>query len=128
MWMFCISIEHRSSCDTFFLINCKNIANFVLLLWTCLALLQKTIMSICRNFEISLHAKKWTQLLTYFLWYCNLFTLSNFRIIDHEYQEIMIVSLCRKLWWPKCWNQLAGNFNVYAKKIEFISNFFFKKL
>ena len=25
----------------------------------------------------------------------------------------MIVSLYRKFWSPKCWNQLAGNFDVY---------------
>ena len=25
----------------------------------------------------------------------------------------MTVSRCRKLWCPKCWNQLVGNFHVY---------------
>ena len=31
---------------------------------------------------------------------------------------VMIVSPCRHLWYPKCWNQLVGNFDVYlhAKK------------
>ena len=27
--------------------------------------------------------------------------------------SIMIVLPCKKLWFPKCWNQLVGNFEVY---------------
>ena len=39
----------------------------------------------------------------------------------------MIVSLCRKLWCPKCWNQLVGKFDVlrYCKDI---ANLLFWKL
>ena len=38
---------------------------------------------------------------------------------------IMIVSLWRKLWYPRSWNQLVGNFDVYLHaKINFIVNFF----
>ena len=41
----------------------------------------------------------------------------------------MIVSPCRKIWYPKCWNQLEGNFFLSAcKKINFTSNFFFQIL
>ena len=39
--------------------------------------------------------------------------------------SVMIISPCRKLWWPKCWNQLVRNFDVY---LQFISNIFFEIL
>ena len=33
-------------------------------------------------------------------------------------------SHCRKLWYPKCWNWLLGNFDVYLhQKSQLISNF-----
>ena len=41
---------------------------------------------------------------------------------------IMIVSLWRKLWYPRSWNQLVGNFDVYLHaKINFIFNFFIER-
>ena len=40
--MFCIAIEHKSSCDTFFLLYFENITNFLYwVLWTCIATLIK---------------------------------------------------------------------------------------
>ena len=30
-----------------------------------------------------------------------------------SYSSIMIVLPWRKLWWPKCWSQLVGDFNTY---------------
>ena len=41
---------------------------------------------------------------------------------------IMIVSPWRKLWYPRSWNQLVGNFDVYLHaKINFIFNFFIER-
>ena len=41
----------------------------------------------------------------------------------------MIVSLCRKLWCSKCWNQLVGNLVfICMQKINFISNSFFNPI
>ena len=40
--------------------------------------------------------------------------------------SIMIVLPCRKLWCSKCWNQLAGNFDVYLhakKSASFLTSF-----
>ena len=40
-------------------------------------------------------------------------------------QSIMKVSLYRKFWYPKCWNQLAGNFNVYLHTKHQLNLFLF---
>ena len=48
--------SHKSSCDTFFLIYCKNITNF--LFWDfghVRPLPSKTVMPTCRNFDVSMH-------------------------------------------------------------------------
>ena len=39
----------------------------------------------------------------------------------------MIVSSCRKIWYPKCWNQLVETLMfICIQKVNFISNFFFE--
>ena len=50
-----------------------------------------------------------------------------FTILPMFFEHVLIVSPCRNLWCPKCWNQLAGNIDVYlyAKKST-SSNFFFE--
>ena len=58
IWLFCITIEHKSSWDTIFLIYCKNSTKFLFwVLWTCQATSIKTIMPTCRNFDVYLDAK-----------------------------------------------------------------------
>ena len=57
--MFCITIEHKSSCDTFSLIYCKNFTNFLFwVLWTCLATSIKSDNANLQKFRVHLHAKK----------------------------------------------------------------------
>ena len=48
IWMICITVEHKSSCDTFFLIYCKNITNF--LFWELCACLATSIKNDNANF------------------------------------------------------------------------------
>ena len=72
-------------------------------------------MPICRNFDLYLHAKNelnpsllfWDVAKVLQTWYLEYFDNA------WSYPSIMIVSPCRKLWCPKCWNQLAGNFDIY---------------
>ena len=57
----------------------------------------------------------WTQFLTYFLRYCKdianllLWVLWECLTMSNN----IIVSPCRKLWSPKYWRKLEGNFDVY---------------
>ena len=56
--MFCITIEQKSSCDTFFLRYCKNIIKFLFWeLWTCLTTYAK-VKPACRTFDVYLDAKE----------------------------------------------------------------------
>ena len=107
--MFCITIKHKSSCITLFLIYCKNFTSFLIwVLSTCLATSVKNdnaLMFICM--------RKWTPFLTSFL---------RLQTCYFEYFEnarscppIVVVSPCRKFWCSKCWNQLVGNWCLHAK-------------
>ena len=61
------------------------------------------------NFDVSLHAKKWTPFFFEILQIC----YSEYFENAWPWPSIMIVSPCKKIRFPKCWNQLAGSFNVY---------------
>ena len=66
-WIFYITVERKSSCDTFFLRYFKKYYQLPILgtlnVWT---IPSKTIIPTCRNFDVHLHAKKWTPSLTFF--------------------------------------------------------------
>ena len=60
IWMFCTTIEHKSSCKTFFLIYstyCKNIINFFLGTLDMSGHFHQKWYCHCRNFKVYLHAK-----------------------------------------------------------------------
>ena len=86
--------------------------------------LVKTLMFICME--------KMNSLPNFFFWdIVKILQTYYFEYFENawSYPAVMIVSPCRHLWCPKCWNQLVGNFDVYLHaKINFISNFFFKIL
>ena len=69
-YMFCITIDHKISCYTFFLKYCKNITNFLFwVLWICLA----TSKNGDANFDklwCLLACKKWTTSLSSYLIFC----------------------------------------------------------
>ena len=102
-----ITVGHEKQLQSFFLLKCcKNITNFLLwILWTCLAITIMVCLSAC---------KKWTSLLT-FLKYCKDLLTFYFEYFENAWScsSIIIVSPCRKLWSPNCWNQLVGHFDVY---------------
>ena len=125
--MFYITVEHKSSCNTFFITYCTSITNFPYFryfghVWP---FSSKTIIPTFRN-VYHLHAKNelHSQLLFWDLAkVCKLATLSTLRMLIMFIN--MIVSSRRKLWCSKCWNQLVGHFDVYLHaKLNFISNFF----
>ena len=68
--------------------------------------------------------KRWTLSLTFFLRHCKgIANLLLWELVleyfenDWSWPSILIASPCRKLWRPKCWKQLAGNFyfNLHTK-------------
>ena len=117
--MFCITIEHKNSCNTFFLIYFKNITTFLYwALWKCLA-------TSIKNDNASL------KFFFFFFFWDTVKVLQTcyFKYFDNAWPcpSILIVSPCRKLWWEKCWNQLLGKFDVdlYAKN-QLCHSFFFR--
>ena len=123
--MFCIIVKHKSRFDTFFLIYCKNITKFLFwALWTCLpTCIKNNNANLQKPWCLSLY-KRWTLSLTFFLRHCKgIANLLLWELVlekfenDWSWPSILIVSPCRKLWRPKCWKQLAGNFyfNLHTK-------------
>ena len=68
--------------------------------------------------------KKMNSITNFFFWdFANLF----FEYFENAWScPSMIVSPCRKIWYPKCWNQLVGNFfYLHAKKsTSYLTSFF----
>ena len=132
IWMFEITIKHKSSCNTLY----KNITNFLFcVLWIYLTTsIKNNYLNLWKLWCPSAY-KKWIPFLTSFLRYCkdvaNLLLWVYFEYFENAWScpAGMIVAPCRHPWYPKCWNQLVGNFDVYLHaKINFISNFFFEIL
>ena len=94
---------------------------------TCPAISSKTIMPISRNFDVYLHAKSELHPLFLFWGIVKILQTCYFEYFENAWScpSIMIVSPCRKLWCPKCWNQLVGNFDVYLHTKKLISLFTF---
>ena len=86
----------------------------ILGIWKCLGTPINNIMSSYRSFDVYQHA---LHLWLFFFRYCEDITLLTCYSEDFDdawsCPSIMTVSSCRKLWCRKCWNQLAGNFDVY---------------
>ena len=62
--------------------------------------------------------KKWTPLLTSFFWdIVKILKTYYFEYFENawSYPAVMLVSPCRHLWCPKCWNQPVGNFDVHLQ-------------
>ena len=139
--MFCITIEHKNSCNTFFSIYCKNITTFLYwALWKCLATsIKKDNASLWKTWSL-FPCEKWTPsqnevvflffFFFFFFWdTMKVLQTCYFKYFDNAWPcpSILIVSPCRKLWWEKCWNQLLGKFDVdlYAKN-QLCHSFFFR--
>ena len=108
--MFCITIEHKSSCNTL----CKNITNFLFwVLWTYLAM------------------QKMNSLPNFFFWdIVKILQTYYFEYFENAWScpAVMIVSPCRPPWCPKCWNQLVGNFDIYLHAKIYLSHLIFEVL
>ena len=111
--MFCIRIEHKSSCDTFFWIYGKNITDFIfLVLWTCPATSIKNDNANLQKLWCLSACKKWTPFLTSFLryckdianlllwvfWECLIMPINNNSITLKETLMPKVLKSCRKLW------------------------------
>ena len=122
--MFSIKMEHKSSCDFFFLIYCKNITNFLFwVLWTCLATSIKNDNANLQKLQCLSACKNWTPFLTSFF---QILLTCYFQYFENAWlcPSIMMVLLYRELWCPKCWNQLVAI--ICMQKINLISNFFLR--
>ena len=80
-------IGHKSSWNTFFLTDYKNITNFLFLgYFEHVCLLPTKTMSTCRNFDVYLHAKNELQPLNPFLIYSKgIANLSTLRMLDYAH-------------------------------------------
>ena len=112
--MFCITVEQKSSCNTFFLIYCKNITNFLFWVpWTCLAISIKKDNAYLWKLWCLSACKKWTLFLTYFLkyckditnlllwvlWQCLIMPINNYSItLQETLMPKVLKSTYRKLW------------------------------
>ena len=113
--MFKIAIEHSSSCNTFFLIYCKNITNFLFwILWICVTIsIFLTFLKYCKDLQTF-----------YFEYFENASSCSS----------IIIVAPCSTLWYPKCWNLLVDHTLMFKLQATLIpvckksTNFFFEIL
>ena len=103
----------------------KDIAHLLLwVLWECLIIIinndsitfKKTlILKVLKSTCIHLYTKYQLHLELLFWDIVKILQTCYFEYFENDWscQSIMIVSLYRKFWSPKCWNQLAGNFDVY---------------
>ena len=111
--MFCIKMEHKSRCDTFFVNILQKHYSFYFgysgHVWP---LPTKTIMPTSKNSDVYLHAKTWTLSVTFLGNIVKILQACYFEQFENVWScpSIMIVLPCRK---QKYWNELVGNFDVY---------------
>ena len=85
--MFCITIKHKNSYNTFFLTYCKNITNFLFWVrWTCLAISIENDKSNLQKIRCLFACKNCTPSLTSFWGY------RTSRMLDHAHQYCSIIS------------------------------------
>ena len=71
-------------------------------------------MPTCRNFDVYLHPTMNSIPIFFFLDIVKIFQTCYFEYFEKAWSwPPIMISPCRKLWCTKCWNQLAGNFDVY---------------
>ena len=100
--MFCITIKHKNSYNTFFLTYCKNITNFLFWVrWTCLAISIENDKSNLQKLWCLFACKNCTPSLTSFWGY------RTSRMLDHAHQYCSIIS------YESVSYQLARSFNFY---------------
>ena len=82
-------------------------------LWTCLATcIKNDNANLWKRWCLSA-CKKWT---LFFFWVVvKILKTCYFDYFENTWSwpSTTIVPPCRTLWYPKCWNQFAGNFDVY---------------
>ena len=126
--MFCITIEHKSSCNNFFDILLKLDKLPFSLLWTCLATFIKS-RWLTQKIETSTHSsfqgycKDIANLLLWVLWECLIITITMSFTFSWS-----CLSHCRKYWCPKWWNQLLGNFDVYLPQKSQLHLYLFRDI
>ena len=74
-------------------------------------------MKTCANFDVYLHANNELHAWHLFWDIFKILQTCYFEYFENAWScpSIMEVSRCRKLWWPKCWNQL-GHVWLYIPK------------
>ena len=117
IWIFCITIKHKSSCKTFFLRYCKNITNFLFsVLWICLATSTENNNPNLQKCWCLSACKKRTPFLTSFLRYWKV--IANCLLL-WEFWECLIIPISndsitlQETLMPKVLKQLAGSTVVY---------------